>query len=346
MDFNILDSLINSENILEREEIERKKEIIYLKEYELEESEENFYDTSDIKDLKNSIELNGIINPVTVAKKNSNSKYKILAGHKRTKACRLLVEEGKKEFEDIPVIILDLDIENEDDYLKAQLILIQTNSTARVLSDFEKMQQAKKTKEILLKMKEKGLKGSTRDLVSEILNISSTQIARYEMIDKNLDEDLKSEFKDGNIGVSVAYELSKKDKEDQKAIYGDYKSGETELTIKNVKAAVKENTMSESNAEFSSYEDAKEEDKRKIYKIEISKECAMEEIYQIILPDEREDLLDEFQKVLVSEGFSQARHKLKYHGGSVSSVDERPASEKIKLLNTKIISIKEIEDDK
>ena len=361
MGFNILESLTGNKdkNFLEREQLNNRKEVVYLKIYELESSEENFYSMENIDDLKNSIELNGVINPVTVAKKDKNSKYRILAGHKRTMACNILVDEGKKEFEDIPVIIMDLDMENEDDYLKAQLILIQTNSTARVLTDFEKMEQAKKTKEILLKMKDKGLKGNTRSIISELLNLSNTQIARYEMIDKNLNKELKTEFEKGNIGVSAAYELSRKDRDKQSMIYDDYRNGETSLSIKEVKnirdndkaiikaiqeeckEAAEENEEPKVIAEFKNYEVAENECRYKEYSVTLEEVIKVEKKIRLIIPDEinSDEMVSKFNALAESRNTETAMVEI-----SKDNVKARIESEELKeVLETNYYYSKRID---
>ena len=91
-----------------------------------------------------------------------------------------------------------------------------TNSTTRELSDWEKMKQSIEVEEIINSLKkENNIKGRTRDLLSEILNISSSQLGRYKAINNNLIDELKEEFKNNNINYSVAYKASQLTKEYQ-----------------------------------------------------------------------------------------------------------------------------------
>lgn len=72
--------------------------------------------------------------------------------------------------------------------------------------------------------------GRTRELISETLHLSNTQLARYEKIDNGLKEEFKEELKAGNINISVAHEIAKKPQEEQQKIHEEYKqSGELHI---------------------------------------------------------------------------------------------------------------------
>ena len=181
-------------------------------------SKNNFYSVENVEELKTSIEIFGVLQNLTV-KPLDNGKYEIISGHRRHKACAELVAEGKTEFEYVPC-----GIQSERDEIKENILLIMTNSTARELSDWEKMKQAeelRKNFEIL--KKRENLPGRVRDLVAEALNTSSTQIARLSAIENNLTPEFKEEFKEGKIGTSAAYELSGMSEEQQKQAYSEYR---------------------------------------------------------------------------------------------------------------------------
>lgn len=181
-------------------------------------SKNNFYSVDNVDELKTSIEIFGVLQNLTV-KPLDNGMYEIISGHRRYKACKELVAEGKTEFEYIPC-----GIQSERDEIKENIILIMANSTTRELSDYEKMKQAeelRKNFEIL--KKRENLPGRVRDLVADALNTSATQIGRLNAIENNLSPEFKEEFKDGKIGVSAAYELSGMSKEKQAAAFEKYK---------------------------------------------------------------------------------------------------------------------------
>ena len=192
--------------------------VVSLSIHDLVQSSNNFYSVKNVEELKTAIEMFGVLQNLTV-KQLDNGKYEIISGHRRHKACMELVAEGKTEFEYIPC-----GIQTEQDEIKEHILLIMTNSTARELSDWEKMKQAEELRKSFEELKKReNLPGRVRDLVAEALNTSPTQIARLNVIDNNLTPEFKEEFKQGKIGTSAAYELSGMSEEQQKQAYSDYK---------------------------------------------------------------------------------------------------------------------------
>lgn len=170
----------------------------------------NFYDTSNFEDLADSIELNGLLEPLCVFRRGQGTgSYVIFSGHRRFKALRLLYEKsGFAKWTEVPCIVFP----DPHDANRETVMLIHANSTGRVLSNWEKTQQARRLKEALVAMREGGaeLPGRIRDLVAEEMQMSASKLARLEAIQKNLTHrKLKNAWKRGEIGESVAYELSK-----------------------------------------------------------------------------------------------------------------------------------------
>ena len=205
-------------------------------------SKDNFYSTENIEELALSIELAGCIEQNLVVKPEAHGKYEVIAGHRRRLAALKLVSEGKEEYRKVPCRI-----KKESDEIKDKLALIFTNSTARQLSDWEKVQQAKQLKEILTEYKkalqeenkdrpkeEREKMGRIRDIVAQMLNTSTTQIGRMEAIDNNLSTEFKQELEKGNIGISTAHELSRLDEEKQQEAFRQYEE-KGEMHIKDVK---------------------------------------------------------------------------------------------------------------
>lgn len=180
-------------------------------------STDNFYSVENISELKSSIEMFGVLQNLTV-KPLEGGKYKIIAGHRRYKACVELVAEGKTEYEYVPC-----GIQAEPDEIKERILLIMTNSTTRELSDWEKMKQAEELRKYFEILKKRdNLPGRVRDLVAEALDTSATQIARMTAIEKNLAPEFTKEFKAGRLGLSAAYELSGMSAERQETAYTEY----------------------------------------------------------------------------------------------------------------------------
>lgn len=59
-----------------------------------------------------------------------------------------------------------------------------------------------------MKAKKEGLvfKGSLREMVAELMNESSSNIAKMNSISKNASAEIKEELKKENLGITAAYE--------------------------------------------------------------------------------------------------------------------------------------------
>ncbi|HBF7200939.1 TPA: ParB/RepB/Spo0J family partition protein [Clostridioides difficile] len=233
MAFNMFEAISNSNNRkLENnnKNIKNKKtEIKNISVYDLVPSEDNFYSVEDIEDLKSSIEMFGIKQNLLV-RENEDNKYTIIAGHRRRLAVLKLLEENKEneKFEMMPCMVEKIT------GIRAKILLITTNSTARELTDFEKMKQAVEMRKLLEELRaEEDIKGKTRDLVAKMLNTSAGQIARLENISKKLMPNFKNEFEKENINVSTAYELSRLEEAEQQSLFEEYQD-KGSLSIKDV----------------------------------------------------------------------------------------------------------------
>lgn len=214
--FNLTQLLNNNSREVNKSEEEEMKTLNFnIKNIDVDHivpAKENFYSVDDIENIKQSIELLGIEQNLIVERIDRDN-YKLVAGHRRYFASKALVEEGKEEFRTLPCKIKS---KSEDNTLLNKLTMIMTNSTTRELTDWEKMQQSIEVEEIINQLKkENNIKGRTRDLLSEILNISSSQLGRYKAINNNLIDELQEEFKNNNINYSVAYKASQLTKEYQ-----------------------------------------------------------------------------------------------------------------------------------
>ena len=72
--------------------------------YDLIPSKGNFYGVEDVEDLKQSIELMGVLQPLLVTPQQKDGKRRIVAGHRRRLAVMQLVEEGKDQFRYVPIL--------------------------------------------------------------------------------------------------------------------------------------------------------------------------------------------------------------------------------------------------
>ena len=168
---------------------------------------QNTYSVDKIEELARDIEFAGaVLHNLVVRAAGEDGKYRIISGERRWRASCLLVKERcLDQFREVNCLV---EHENDPDIL--DLLLILTNSSARELTDAEKMRQAERMTEILKKLSQKTkLQGRIRDLVAEKLNTTSGQLARYHAIAKNLtNPELKQAFEKGKLGISAAYEAS------------------------------------------------------------------------------------------------------------------------------------------
>ena len=176
----------------------------------------NHYSMAGIDELADSILMAGrVLQNIVVKAADADGRYMIISGHRRHLACQKLVAEGHAEFREIAALV-----ENEADENMRELMLIYTNSTARQLTDAEKMRQAQRATDILKQIKADGkLDAPIRETVARMLNTTSGQLARYAAIANNLtNSDLKEAFEQEKIGVSVAYDSSRLSDEGQSEI--------------------------------------------------------------------------------------------------------------------------------
>ena len=177
--------------------------------YDLIPSKENFYSTENVDDLKRSISLVGILQPLLV--KRDGDKYRIKAGHRRRLACMALADEGQEEFRRVPCVIRQETEEEKQGNINAildRLTLIFANGF-REKTDWEKMEEVLQTEALVVELrKEVSLEGRTRAILAEFTGIKEAQLGRYKAIKNNLCPRLMEEFKADNIGISVIYELS------------------------------------------------------------------------------------------------------------------------------------------
>lgn len=241
MAFNLADMVNNRKKPTETENI---SDTVYRDVFELEPSKDNFYSTDPekLQGLKNSILLFGVMQDVLI--EDVDGKDRIISGHCRTMCCRMLVEEGHEEFRKINCKYTKVNLNTEKfpedkdgkvEQLINKLGIIQANRF-REKSDWEKMQEALITEEVIKELRDLvDLQGTTRSMVQATLGTSGTQLERYHAIQKKLSQEFMQEFQNGSINISVARELTDLDEKHQDEALGLYKKNET-ITLPEVKA--------------------------------------------------------------------------------------------------------------
>lgn len=194
---------------------------IYLNPKEVKPSATNFYSQNDIEELADSFLTVGQQQPTVLAR--INNEYRIVSGHRRNLANCLLLDRGHNEYERVRYLYKDM---TEATF---ELSLLVGNAFNRELTAYEKMEQAARLKKALIRAKEEDgleIQGRMRDIIAETLKESTSNIARMEQINNSLSDSAKEQFKNGNMGITAAYETSKLTEDEQEAIADRYASGE------------------------------------------------------------------------------------------------------------------------
>lgn len=223
---------------------------IYLNPKEVKPSATNFYSQNDIEELADSFLTVGQQQPTVLAR--INNEYRIVSGHRRNLANCLLLDKGHNEYERVRYLYKDM---TEATF---ELSLLVGNAFNRELTAYEKMEQAARLKKALIRAKEEDgleIQGRMRDIIAETLKESTSNIARMEQINNSLSDSAKEQFKNGNMGITAAYETSKLTEDEQEAIADRYASGE-DVRAKEIAEKVTEKKA----AEKAKKEEAKEKE--------------------------------------------------------------------------------------
>lgn len=227
----------------------RTKDISIYKMYR---NQMNFYELEAIEELAGEILMYGLKQNLEVAyEPSSDGEYRIIAGERRWLALKMLVEQGHKDFE---IATCKLTAPQDADEEQVEIIIA---NAYRVKSLKDIIEEEQRLKSCLERMRAQGKKikgydlqsGRLRDVISAILNMSTTKIAQIESIQNRLLPELRRMMEKGEITFSAAYELSGISKEEQEQairIYQD--TGELSYTqIRDKKEYAKENPVSESD---------------------------------------------------------------------------------------------------
>lgn len=233
---------------------ESKKEIIddfpikKISVKKLHPSKQNFYniDPKEIEALKDTIELVGVQENLVVREITEGEfagEYEIIVGHKRHLAVSELVTEGKTT-EFVPC-----KIDYSGNSALRELILIFTNSTQRERSDYEKMHEIQRVRELLEDYaKDNNLPGRKRDIIAGILNTSKSTISRLDNIRRHIIPEFMEEYKAGKIPTATANEIAGISDERQQELWQQYR--ETGSIKKKEAAAVKQEEKPQTKEEI------------------------------------------------------------------------------------------------
>ncbi len=186
----------------------------------------DLYSQEDIDGLKDNIREFQLSQPLIVRKIN-NSKYRLISGHRRLKACRELFSEGgtlyffdKEYHHQLPCILDEKEYKDEDD----ELLAIVSSNSQRILSKEERKKIYEALNTIYEHKCAKGEKppGRAREIISRWMGISARTVQNY----KSESNNEKPEKPNNTIKIIKRFvslerlftDLDKKDLEDEDLI--------------------------------------------------------------------------------------------------------------------------------
>lgn len=183
--------------------IQKQREIKQIDVNLLVEHPDNFYDVSDVTELKQAIVMAGGVRQNLIVEPVDGGKYRIVSGHRRCKAVKELLDEHAGIPSTVPCEI-------ETDPNVAQLLLITTNSSTRKLTAWERIEQYTQLESLYRYFKAQNkLPGRKREALAKLLQEGPTNVARLKVISDNKVPVLIEMLKQDRIGISAAYELCK-----------------------------------------------------------------------------------------------------------------------------------------
>ncbi|MBS6503653.1 MAG: ParB N-terminal domain-containing protein [Clostridium sp.] len=215
--FSLSEGMLNgiSKNIEKANTLEAKNnfKVEYIAINDIKRNEKNFYEIVNVDELAEDIKMNGL-NHNLVVRKLENGTYELISGERRYTALNKLVQEGNNLFALVPCKVI------EANDIDAEIILIQANAQTRELTDLEKLEQVKRLTELYKTKKANGesISGKIRNIIANDLNLSATQVSRYESINNNLIPELKEVLESGNLTIANASEFSALSEDNQKVI--------------------------------------------------------------------------------------------------------------------------------
>ena len=216
-----LGNVFNNKEDIRKEEQHPRRTIKWIHYTKLKENPGQYCperDKEEIEALADLIEAAGeVIQNLSVSKLDTDE-YRIIAGHKRCKACKLLVEErGLKQFSFLPCVVSNLSSVQEEFQVVASNGYHQKKA-------YELMHEILKTEKLLKEHPEEFpeslQKGRMIERLSRKMGIARSTIQEYKQISNNLTSEAMEKFKNGEIEKSAAVTLSKMPEESQKEVIG------------------------------------------------------------------------------------------------------------------------------
>lgn len=165
----------------------------------------------DAKDMEEIIALAGLIEADTevienvIVRKADTDEYEIIAGHKRRRACKYLVEEeGKKKYEFVPCTVKNIS------NVRAEFMVYSSNGH-HPKSDYEKMHELERMKYLLETYPDEFphlQTGRMVDRLAKQYSLSKTTVGEFLTIANNLSDSGRDKFEKGDLKKMAAVELA------------------------------------------------------------------------------------------------------------------------------------------
>ena len=202
-------------NIFNKEEIKKEEQhprriIKWIHYSKLKENVEQYCparDKEEIESLADLIQATGeVIENLSVSKLDTDE-YKIIAGHKRCQACKLLVEErGLKEFAFLPCIVNNVSAVQES-------FRVMASNGYHTKKPYELMHEITEMEKLLREHPEEFppslQKGRMVERLSKKMGIARATVQEYQQISRNLLPEAMEKFKEGEIEKSAALTLAR-----------------------------------------------------------------------------------------------------------------------------------------
>lgn len=202
----------------------------------------NFYPTlspEDLDLLTESVEANGLLEPLTVVPGEKPDDYRLISGHNRLRALTALHKEypDDPKWQQIPCVVLPA-LTREQELSAIIEANRQRKKTGALLAE-----EAEKLTESYVARQQAGekLPGRIRARVAEALQVSQTKLATVKAIKDHLVvPEFKERWEKGDIPEDAAYEISKLDQETQYRLLDWSIETHTPLTAKAVRIFARE----------------------------------------------------------------------------------------------------------
>lgn len=220
------------EKILSKEiqkDIMAKRKQITLNRDEIVANPLNDFGIEDIPELKNSIMLQGLLDPLGVMGPLEDNRYMLLSGERRWRAINELVDEGKMDEFAIPVFVID----NKNLDVVTQKLIIKTSN----LETRQRIDQNRHRAEImeLLKMQVDSGDITRKEMALRAAKFfkTSDRYGRYwRMVFESDDSELKDMVKEDKIDIkSASYIAGIEDEGKKSELKEKIKKGEDSRTV-------------------------------------------------------------------------------------------------------------------